>query len=247
MLKKFCLLISLLISPISHAVAETITVYYEPSTHYFFDENKRLNGKYYRLGNRIFLNAGFRPIWREGTGTRIEQNLSNLNNRACTIGYRKLPERIGKYRFTNAIAHPKGGSIIVLKKHEDHARKLGSMHNLLTDHKLRGIFLRNTSYDDETQALLDKYRDFHTFVPYYNTNTIRLMKLGRGEFTAISNDILQSKASDYIRNDKSLAFIEYPDLGSADPHYIMCSLAITADDITKLNKAIEEILPKTGE
>ncbi len=230
----------LLVPNLGYTAEDDLLVYHEPSIPYFYTPTRELSGTYYRLGNRIFQKAGYKPKWLEVTGQRIVTVLKSDDHRACTIGYRRLPERVGVYQFTKPIAQAEHNVLLIKKDKAEQARALGSFKAIMEDQSLVGGFIGNTTYTVEHQALLDKYKQNHVIVPTFKFGLMRLILLGRIDFTMAGSEdidfITQSDVNDQV------TVLEMPDLVGERLHYVMCSKAIADDEIANINQAISEIV-----
>ena len=219
---------------------EPLLVYYEPSIPYFYTPTRELSGTYYRLGNRIFQQAGYKPRWLEATGQRIVTVLKSEEHRACTIGYRRLPERIGVYQFTKPVAQAEHNVLVIKKEMAEKARALGSFKAIMEDQSLVGGFIGNTTYTAEHQALIDKYKSNHVIVPTFKFGLMRLILLGRIDFTMAGSEDVDFITKSDVNNQ--LTIVEVPDLVGERLHYVMCSKAITDDEISEINQSIDQVV-----
>ncbi|WP_413582318.1 hypothetical protein [Bdellovibrio sp. HCB288] len=187
---------------------------------------------------KAFAKAGIPYSLVENPPLRQLALLESGHNLDCSTGWFRTPERIKKYKYTDAVQDDGPWVLIGHKGTID--PKITTAEELLKKPKLKQLVRLNYSMGVYLDSMIVKYKVTTFPVEAGTLNLLEIVKSGRADyyFMPESEKTYVFKKQGFSESD--FVILNLSDLPSDNSRHIICSKKVPDAIIEKLNKAILE-------
>lgn len=232
-----CLCIPLSSTAYSEDVV-TVAWRVKPPLQYTVDGQPR--GTLVERVKQVFLLAKIKTEFVEEPTNRIFYNFKNGKKNYCAFGLYYVPERVGFAQYSRVFHRDPPQTILASPA----AFNLVSAHltlaSLLADANLTLGVVDTSSYGPELDAMIKAGKNKIVRSTTLQTNMARMIAANRASFMFVDR-----KDWEYLKkNDvhvKGASPKDFPDMPPGQKRYILCSKDLTAEQMQRINKAIQKV------
>jgi len=242
-MKKFFINLSIFFSIFYSNIffAATVKIYYFERPPYYFTENGIAKGILIEKTEKIFNLAKIKYKFYSLPVKRIFAYLEK-DIPACSPGWYYTEKRSKIFKYTLPIYESKPIVAVVNSDKWNYKNRFCSLKKLLLSNLKLGLIsgfnygkvLENSFYSMKKSL---KLKRFTTSVD----NIIKLVALGRIDYTFVSEENIYTFLNKNRRFKKFLTIVRINEIGKGEKRYIICSKKVSDKIIMKLNNAIKRL------
>ncbi len=166
----------------------------------------------------------------------------------CSVGWLKIPERIGLYKYSDPVCDDGVWLVVGHKGSVD--RSINKAETLLKDRNLTLINRKNYSFGEWVDSLAKQY---NTKIIYIENAEItpqmfEMIRMGRADYTFVSPWEFEYLLKRFKWAPTDFVVFQPVDNITTSPRHIICSKKVPDEVIRKINQAIQKLsssVPKT--
>ena len=222
------------------SASATISIEYRDKPPLMHTVQQQASGVLNDKTRRIFERAQLPFEFREVPLKRIVRNIQANEQKVCSPGWYKLPEREAFARFSLPIHQDRPHVVLASPTMYAAVQAHGSLKSLLADTKLRLSIVSGVSYGPELDAQIAASPQTVLQVSVTPLQLARMVLAGRADYMFLDEDDLHYfQQQGDLANDSS--GISLNDMPAGLQRYIMCSKRVDEADIKRINQAIREL------
>jgi polar amino acid transport system substrate-binding protein len=218
---------------------DTITLpWTERQPFQYIDNDGKLKGILYNLGEQIFTKAGIRSQWAETPANRIIRELEENTERQCLVGWFKTPEREKIAKITLPIYQDKPLRGII--RADNKSVRIKTASALFADASIKVLIKQGYSYGVQLDELIASRngQNIERSVGDH-TRLVRMLREQRTDLLFLTQEEIDHYTATAPDFAKDFKVINFTDLPSGNFRHILCSKRVPDATIEKLNQAIK--------
>jgi len=225
--------------------AQSIDFQYEDHPPFVYEVDGKVTGIFVDVTVRAANLAGFEVVWKKRTFNRLKRDLEDGAQPFCASGHSKTPEAESKWHVTDAIGHFGRTGLLVRESDKAAIASVGSIQALFEQTSFIGGFVKGAVYAVPYEQYLVFSHDEHLITSSNHEQLAQLVAKGRLDFVFI-DEVMLPMHQKVNAVGAQLGFVTFPEMpGGAEAH-IICTKAVPASWVVRLNHGIEEATKKAA-
>ncbi|MBV8656648.1 MAG: transporter substrate-binding domain-containing protein [Burkholderiales bacterium] len=191
----------------------------------------------------IFGSAKVEMRFEAVPANRLMADIEANTRPVCSPGYYRLPERERFARFTAAMYVDKPHALIANHLQASSIRHLGTLKALLASSQYTMGVVDGVSYGAELDAAIGRLPRAPMRAAVPPGQLVKMVGAGRADFMLIDEEDLQFLGSSGQLAVLGVERVQFPDPPAGLRRHIMCSRAVSAETIRRLDAAIQKLYP----
>lgn len=184
--------------------------------------------------------AGLQLVWRKNSFNRIRRILEAGEQPICVTGHGRGSDSVGKMYLEPPVGHF-GRSGLLVRKSDIHLyEQLASVEALFLRTTLVGGFVKDAKYAVDYEQYLPDSKTKHIMSVGTHEQLAQLVARKRIDFV-FENELMVPVHEEMNLDGAPLAFVRLPGMPDARAAYIVCSKAVPADVIQRLEKGLRAV------
>lgn len=217
---------------------DSIALHYHQRVPYEYLQDGKVQGLIATPVEKAFKKAGIPFHWVPTPITRQFDLIKNNLGQDCTSGRFQNKERAQWARFSKPVYRGRPSGLIV-RSDNTALRAYTSLESALESSSVRLLVKSGYSYG----PVVDRFIAQRSVPPIStfdeSQDMLRQIHRGMADTFIISGEEAQGLLASSNLPDKDLVFLPFPDAPVRELRYVMCSLNVPPEVITRLNAAIE--------
>jgi len=191
----------------------------------------------------IFRAAGVALQFEPVPANRLLADIQAGARPVCSPGYYRLAERERYARFTDAMYVDKPHVLVVNLAQAAAIRRLGTLKALLASDRFTMGVVDGVSYGAVLDAAIGRLARMPMRAAVPPAQLVKMVGAGRADFMLIDEEDLNFLTQEGQLSAYGVERVQFPDPPLGLRRHIMCSRAVPAETIRRLNAAIHKLYP----
>lgn len=223
----------------SSARAEQLTVAFVDRAGYSFDENGTAKGFMIDIARKIASRAGLEFSFQALPQGRAIKALKDKTPDFCLLGLFKNPEREEFATFTKPIYKNKPIGVLVSSAQKAKFAKYSTLADLLSAQDLNLGMVTGFSYGKTIDDMVAKMAGKKENANVTPALLVSMLAAGHIDYMFADAEEYQALAEAAKVDVKTVELLSFKDIPEGNQRYLLCSKAVPAAIIDRLNAAIE--------
>jgi hypothetical protein len=183
--------------------------------------------------------AGISIEWRERPINRGLAIIEAGQEAACAVGLFKTPERASRAQFSLPLYRDRAMAVVA---NRDQLTTPSSLVDLMSNRRYRMVVKESFSYGPFIDELIAREHPQTSTSPYEMVDLFNQVRKGLADYTIAPGEEASYWLGHDARMQAELREIHYPDIPPGQLRYLMCSKAVPAEQMQKIDHAISQML-----
>jgi polar amino acid transport system substrate-binding protein len=221
-----------------------VTVAYRDKPPYSYTKDGKPTGFLLERTMEIFKRAGVDAQYEEVPVKRIVRDIQDDRTPVCSPSWYKLPERELFARFSLPIHQDEPHMLLASTRSFEKMKSIKSLKELFATKELRLGKVSGTSYGPELDAMISATEQEVMDSMVTPMGLARMIKAKRADYMLIDVEDYRFLNKDGDVDTEEVTPFKFPDMPPGLKRYIMCSKSVSAKTMAKLDRAIQQVVPR---
>ncbi|WP_158248656.1 substrate-binding periplasmic protein [Chromobacterium sinusclupearum] len=213
--------------------------YYDRPPFHFIASDGSVSGSVATITEKILNQANVSYIWKQAPALRILSILRQDHDYSCSPGWYKTSEREKFYNFSLPIYV--GKPLVAVTRADFKAPETITAANLFSLPGINIVYKKGMVIGDYLSDIISRVpTDQVHIVTLEEVGKLKMIQAGHFDLT-----LLTEEEADYFKNNLTIFFnlkiIKMPDVPGGDKRFILCSKAVPAATMEKINATIKRL------
>jgi len=230
-------------TPLSYAppglAEEPLLMVFRSKPPYSYTEDGVQKGFLLEKTQQILKNVGINATFAEVPPRRIFQDIQANQERICSFGWYKNPEREAYAKFSLAMHQDRPHLVLANQKAAEKIKRLKTLKNLMAAKDLTLTMVDSVSYGQEIDAMIATFPGTIDKGPLAPQRVAEKLAADRADFMFIDHDdyeYLKATATSFPHD--VLVQMTFPDAPAGLKRYILCSQKVDESTMSLINAGI---------